>query len=110
MNGIPVMPSEGFRENIKRVNEVTEKAARAAGATYFSTWELMADADGGYVATLDWNGSNETPRLADGIHFSRHGARYVTQHLDWWLQRTFPFIPRNLSLAEASRLDVSSQM
>lgn len=110
MVGSPVMRSEGFSEKIKIINRVTEEASREAGATYFSTWELMADADGAYLPTLDWNGSSETPRLSDGIHFSRHGAGYATEKLDWWLQRTFAFIPKSLALAEARRYDLDSQM
>jgi len=110
MVGSPVMRSESFSEKVRIINRVTEQAALEAGATYFSTWELMADADGRYLPTLDWNGSSETPRLADGIHFSRHGAGYATERFDWWLQRTFAFIPKSLALAESRRFEFDSQM
>ncbi|HLT28866.1 MAG TPA: DUF459 domain-containing protein [Myxococcaceae bacterium] len=107
--GSPIMRSASFSGKIERINRVTAEAAAAKGAGYFSTWELMADAAGEYLEVLEYGGKSETPRLADGIHFSRHGAAYTAERLDWWLQRTHRLTPKNPALAEAVRLSFASQ-
>lgn len=107
--GSPIMRSTSFSGKIERINRVTAEAATARGAGYFSTWELMADAAGDYLEVLAYRGTEETPRLADGIHFSRHGAAFTAERLDWWLQRTHRFTPKNPALAGTVRLSFTSQ-
>jgi uncharacterized protein len=76
-----------------RVNELTEEAARAAGADYLSIWDLGADARGRYQEVAMIGGRPIKTRLADGKHFSRAGAAHVAEQIARRLSVLHPLVP-----------------
>lgn len=81
MIGIPIMRSKSFSQQVSRLNQVTENATEAAGGVFLSTWDLTADKDGKYMASVEFDGKTRMIRAGDGIHLSNHGANYVASKL-----------------------------
>jgi hypothetical protein len=78
--GLPSMRNEKYGQRIARLNSVVEKHAQQAGGVYLSTWNITSSGNGGYLASIKYNGKNITMRQKDGIHLSNGGAGYVS---DW---------------------------
>ena len=79
--GMPVMRSKRFSRKMKKLNGITQKATEAVGGVYLETWDLAADAKGGYRKTVVIKGKTRLMRQADGIHYTRYGGRYVAGRL-----------------------------
>lgn len=69
--GLPIMESESFTANAQMMNEVYEReAAKRAGVTFISSFDLFKDENGQYNAYLD----GKHMRYADGAHFTWNGG------------------------------------
>jgi len=79
--GLPSMHSRSLGDRIKHLNEVTQKAAEAGGATYLPTWPMSVDKNGKYLSSITVNGQEKLLRMSDGVHFSGPGAAYVADKL-----------------------------
>ncbi|HEX3497660.1 MAG TPA: SGNH family hydrolase [Methylocella sp.] len=88
--GLPIMKSERLSEDAQAFNEFYRAYAEKAGATYIDIWEAFADEAGQYSAIgPDINGQTVRLRAADGVHFTKAGARKLAHFVE-------PEIRRNL--------------
>ncbi len=91
--GLPIMKSERLAEDAQAFNEFYRAYAEKAGATYIDIWEAFADEAGQYSAIgPDINGQTVRLRAADGVHFTKAGARKLAHFVE-------PEIRRNLDEA-----------
>ena len=86
--GLPVMKSERFSGDMERLNEVIRERAAKAGATFVDVWDAFLD-DRGQFATYgpDVNGQFQKLRAADGVHFTRPGARKAAHFVETEINR-----------------------
>ena len=86
--GLPAMKSERFSGDMERLNEVIRERAGRAGATYVDVWDAFLD-DRGQFATYgpDVNGQFQKLRAADGVHFTKPGARKVAHFVEMEINR-----------------------
>ena len=86
--GLPVMKSERFSGDMVQLNEVIRERAGAAGATFVDVWDAFLD-DRGQFATYgpDVNGQFQKLRAADGVHFTRPGARKAAHFVETEINR-----------------------
>ncbi|MGH6846712.1 MAG: SGNH/GDSL hydrolase family protein, partial [Methylocella sp.] len=88
--GLPILKSERLSEDALAFNEFYRAYAEKAGATYVDIWEAFADEAGQYSAYgPDINGQTVRLRAADGVHFTKAGARKLAHFVE-------PEIRRNL--------------
>jgi hypothetical protein len=91
--GLPILRSERLSEDALAFNEFYRAYAEKAGATYIDVWEAFADEAGQYSAIgPDVNGQTVRLRAADGVHFTKAGARKLAHFVE-------PVIRRNLDEA-----------
>lgn len=110
MLGMPSMRSARYARKISRVNAATREATEAAGGVYVDTWDISADPNGQYRRTVTHRGETGLMRLPDGIHYSRLGARFVSERIAHRLETRFSFTPADPSLATVTRHEVSSRL
>ncbi len=84
--GVPITKDDGFADAMASLNDITREAAAKTGATYVDTWEAFSDDNGDFSAYgPDINGQTVRLRAADGIHFTKAGARklahFVVTHV-----------------------------
>ena len=88
--GLPVMKSESLSADAMAFNEFYRAYAEKAGANYLDIWEMFADESGQYTPVgPDLIGQTVRLRAADGIHFTKAGARKLAHFVE-------PAIRRNL--------------
>jgi hypothetical protein len=88
--GLPILKSERLSEDALAFNEFYRAYAEKSGATYIDIWEAFADEAGQYSAVgPDINGQTVRLRAADGVHFTKAGARKLAHFVE-------PEIRRNL--------------
>lgn len=88
--GLPVLKSERLSPDASAFNDLYREYASKAGATYVDVWEAFANDAGEYSAMgPDLNGQIVKLRAADGIHFTKAGARKLAHFVE-------PEIRRNL--------------
>lgn len=77
--GFPIMKNQTFANRIKNLNSIyEEEAKKRENAYFFSTWELFADENGNYIASLpDEQGIFRSLRQSDGIHLTYFGGKLV---------------------------------
>jgi hypothetical protein len=92
--GLPVLKSERLAEDALAFNELYRAHAGKFGATYLDIWEAFADESGAYSATgPDINGQIVKLRTADGIHFTKAGARKLAHFVEPEIRRNLGEIP-----------------
>ncbi|MGQ0444223.1 MAG: SGNH/GDSL hydrolase family protein [Beijerinckiaceae bacterium] len=92
--GLPILKSERLSEDALAFNEFYRAYAEKSGATYIDIWEAFADEAGQYSAVgPDINGQTVRLRAADGVHFTKAGARKLAHFVE-------PVIRRNLDEVE----------
>ncbi|HEY4847264.1 MAG TPA: SGNH family hydrolase [Methylocella sp.] len=88
--GLPILRSERLSADALAFNEFYRTYAEKSGATYIDIWEAFADEAGKYRAIgPDINGQTVRLRAADGVHFTKAGARKLAHFVE-------PAIRRNL--------------
>ena len=81
--GLPVMKNERFSADMAAMNEIFKQRAGKAGAAYVESWEPFLDDRGQYGAYgPDVNGQFQKLRSADGVHFTKPGARKLAYFLE----------------------------
>ena len=70
------------------LNDLTREAATKTGATYVDTWEAFSDDNGDFSAFgPDINGQTVRLRSADGVHFTKAGARKLAHFVEAHVRR-----------------------
>ena len=81
--GVPITKSSDFADAMAVLNDITRDAASKSGATYVDTWEAFADDNGEFAAYgPDVNGQTVRLRSADGILFTKEGARKLAHFVE----------------------------
>ncbi len=122
--GLPILKSDRLSADALAFNEFYHDYAEKAGATYIDVWEAFADENGQYSAVgPDINGQTVKLRAADGVHFTKAGARklahFVEPEIRRKLEEVFPKIepgmtpdiatnPANGSTSEETPANVSA--
>ncbi len=77
--GMPIMESPSFSHEMAGLNSIYESVVRLhPGATYFSSWQLFANAAGDYVGTKPGpDGQTLVLRDPDGIHLDGDGCNLI---------------------------------
>ena len=88
--GLPIMRNERYSADMLAFNSIMRDAATRAGAVYVDTWEPFADDRGQFDAFgPDINGQIVKIRAADGVHFTRAGARKLAHFVEGDLRRLY---------------------
>jgi hypothetical protein len=88
--GMPPMHSEKFNDQIAKLNEIAKEHAEKAGAKYIDIWNAFADENGAYSAFgPDVNGQIVRLRIADGVYYTKAGARKAAQFLESDIRHAF---------------------
>lgn len=86
--GLPVLKSERLSADALIFNQYYRAFAEKAGANYIDIWEAFADDAGHYAASgPDINGQIVRLRAADGIHFTKAGARKLAHFIEPEIRR-----------------------
>ena len=86
--GLPILKSERLSADALAFNEFYRAYAEKAGATYIDIWEAFADEAGQYSAFgPDINGQTVRLRAADGVHFTKAGARKLAHFVEPEIRR-----------------------
>lgn len=81
--GVPITKNSDFADAMAVLNDITRDAAAKNGATYVDTWEAFADDNGEFAAYgPDVNGQTVRLRSADGILFTKEGARKLAHFVE----------------------------
>jgi uncharacterized protein len=81
--GLPILRSERLSADALAFNEFYRAYAEKSGATYIDIWEAFADEAGQYSAFgPDINGQTMRLRAADGVHFTKAGARKLAHFVE----------------------------
>jgi uncharacterized protein len=115
--GLPPIRSEGLNAVAVKLNELYKEHAEKAGAHYIDIWDAFADEGGAYNAYgPDINGQNAKLRTADGIHFTKAGARKLAQFLESDIKRAFDAAKPQSDIAnlppdiEQAAIDINAQI
>ncbi len=88
--GLPIMKSEGLSADAMAFNELYRTYAEKAGGTYLDIWEDFANETGQYTPVgPDINGQTVRLRSADGVHFTKAGARKLAHFVEPAIRRHF---------------------
>src|ERR1700730_6064885 len=88
--GLPIMKSESLSADAMAFNEFYRAYAEKAAASYLDIWEVFANESGQYTPVgPDINCQNGRQGAADGVHFTKAGARKLAHFVE-------PAIRRNL--------------
>jgi hypothetical protein len=86
--GLPVLKSDTLAKDALAFNELYRTHAAKAGAIYVDVWEAFADEAGSYSATgPDIDGQIVKLRAADGVHFTKAGARKLAHFVEPEIRR-----------------------
>ncbi len=86
--GVPITKDDGFADAMAALNDIYREAAAKAGSIYVDTWEAFSDEDGDFSAYgPDINGQTVRLRSADGINFTKAGARKLAHFVETHVRR-----------------------
>jgi hypothetical protein len=86
--GLPPMKNERASADILALNEIYRDRVQKAGGIYVDIWPGFIDDQNRYAATgPDVDGQLARLRTADGVHFTRAGARKAAHFADVELKR-----------------------
>jgi hypothetical protein len=86
--GLPIMKNDRFSAEMASLNDIYRDHAAKAGATFVDVWDAFGDEDGRFSTYgPDVNGEVVRLRSADGIHFTKAGARKLAQFVETEVQR-----------------------
>jgi uncharacterized protein len=115
--GLPPMRNDRFNAQVIKLNELYKERAEKAGARYVDIWDAFADEGGEYDAYgPDINGQNAKLRAADGIHFTKAGARKLAQFLEADIKHAFDAAKPQSDIAnlppdiEQAAIDINAQI
>ena len=78
--GMPPMADPALNAKMQNINTVDQsEAAQYTGVTYFASWPVLSNPQGGYTAFLPDASGNEVPvRDPDGTHLAGPGAQRLS--------------------------------
>jgi hypothetical protein len=86
--GLPAVKSERLAEAFLTFNDFYKEQAEKAGATYVDIWEAFEDDHGQYDPFgPDVNGQTVRIRTADGVNFTKAGARKLAHFVEADIRR-----------------------
>lgn len=86
--GLPPIRGARARSEVPYLNDIYRLSAEKAGIAYVDTWEGFVGEDGDFNATgPDVIGQVRRLRSADGVHFTRPGARKLAHFVDREMKR-----------------------
>ncbi|SFV16626.1 hypothetical protein SAMN02799631_06478 [Methylobacterium sp. 174MFSha1.1] len=86
--GEPPMKSETLSADITSLNEIFRDRVQRAGGVYVDIWPAFVDENNRYAATgPDLEGQQAKLRTADGVHFTKAGARKAAHFADVEIKR-----------------------
>lgn len=87
--GIPIVRNERLASQAAAINEIVRTEATKAGATYIDSWQAFVNDQGEYDDIgPDATGQRVRLRAADGIHFTKAGARKLALFVEPDIRRT----------------------
>jgi hypothetical protein len=93
--GLPPMHNDKFSDQISKLNEIVKEHAEKAGAKYIDIWNAFADENGAYNAFgPDVNGQTVRLRIADGVYYTKAGARKAAQFLESDIRHAFESVDK----------------
>lgn len=92
--GLPPVQSESLSRDLAAINDIVRESVTKAGATYVDVWPGFVDDRDRYAASgPDPEGQIAKLRTADGIHFTKAGARKLAHFADVELKRLMGTAP-----------------
>ena len=86
--GVPIVKNDDFADDMAALNDIYRDVAARTGATYVDTWEAFSDDNGDFAAYgPDINGQTVRLRSADGIYFTKAGARKLAHFVEGQVRR-----------------------
>jgi len=86
--GLPIMKSDRMSKEALTLNELYKEHASKAGATYVDIWEAFGDDHGAFAPSgPDVEGQVVRLRAADGVHFTKAGARKLAHFVEDEIKR-----------------------
>jgi hypothetical protein len=86
--GLPIMKSDRMSKEALALNELYKEYASKAGATYVDIWEAFGNERGVFAASgPDVQGQVVKLRSADGVHFTKAGARKLAHFVEDEIKR-----------------------
>jgi uncharacterized protein len=86
--GLPLMKSDRMSKEALALNEFYNENASKAGATYVDIWEAFGNEHGAFAAMgPDVQGQVVKLRAADGVHFTKAGARKLAHFVEDEIKR-----------------------
>jgi hypothetical protein len=79
--GMPPMADPGLNADMQVLNRIYQsQSVRHRGVTYFASWSVLSDPQGGFAYFLpDASGNVETVREPDGTHIAPAGAELLSR-------------------------------
>jgi uncharacterized protein len=115
--GLPPMKNDQFNGQIAKLNEILKEHAEKAGAKYVDIWNPFADENGAYSAFgPDVNGRIVRLRNADGVYFTKAGARKAAQFMEGDIRRAYDAVKPADNMVdlppdvEQAALDINSEI
>lgn len=86
--GLPSIRGARSTSDAQYLNELYRAAADRAGIIYVDVWDGFVDEQGRYATRgPDVEGQIRALRTADGVHFTKHGARKIAHYVERELRR-----------------------
>ncbi len=86
--GLPAVRGARSTSDMSHLNEIFKERAAKAGIAFVDVWDGFVDEAGRFVLQgPDFEGQTRRLRTADGVHFTRAGARKLAHFLERELRR-----------------------
>ncbi|UHC15206.1 DUF459 domain-containing protein [Methylobacterium currus] len=100
--GEPPMKSDTLSADITSLNEIFRDRVQRAGGVYVDIWPAFVDENNRYAANgPDLEGQQARLRTADGVHFTKAGARKAAHFADVEIKRLLEATTGTPSLPDA---------
>lgn len=97
--GLPAVRGTRSTADVVFLNELFRTRAERAGITYIDVWDGFVDDGGSFsVQGPDVEGQTRRLRTADGVHFTKAGARKLAHYVEREIQRALVAQPVLVSL------------
>lgn len=92
--GLPALRGARSTGDMTYLNEIFRARAERAGITYVDVWDGFVDETGKFTTQgPDVEGQNRRLRTADGVHFTKFGARKLAHYVEREIRRGISSTP-----------------
>ncbi len=99
--GLPSLRTPKAATEAQYLNELFRARAEKAGIVYVDVWEGFVDEAGRFTLQgPDYEGQSRRLRAADGIHFTKAGARKLAHYVEREINRAAPLTPVALAVPD----------